>query len=371
MRVAFFENDIARYRALLVRELLTNSRHDFYFLANTKSKQPFRTVMGSGEFYGRFVRISSWEFGGFVFHPGLFRAAMSSKYDVFIIPPIVRFPLMWLAMVLGRLTGKRVLLFGHCWVRRDPAWIRWTKRMLYSVAHGYLLFGFSGRERGIELGIDPARLHVVYNSVPHDPGLKPDRKSMDLFLQRRFPGRHSLPVACVVTRLLPMRRIDVLLRAAAILESETQPVNLLIIGDGPMRRPLERLAAALKLTISFEGKSNEREVARAFAASHVSVCPGPIGLTAIHSVAYDTPVISYSGREGQPQESEVIIPGVTGDVFSRDDPADLARVLKRWLVDKKPSCGEMGKRLIERVYCAENQVHVIDKAIDSVCVTGD
>jgi alpha-1,6-mannosyltransferase len=70
-------------------------------------------------------------------------------------------------------------------------------------------------------------------------------------------------------------------------------VRLVVAGDGPRRRALERRARGLPVT--FVGFiSNRDEVARLLATADVSLAPGPhetFGLAALEALASGTPVV--------------------------------------------------------------------------------
>jgi hypothetical protein len=102
--------------------------------------------------------------------------------------------------------------------------------------------------------------------------------------------------------------------------------------------------------------------------SAVTVAPGMVGLTAMQSMAYGTPVITHGDFDNQMPEAEAIVPGVTGDFFERGDVADLARVLRKWTTAPRPE-GQVQSaciRCIEERYTPEFQARIIDAAVSGV-----
>ncbi len=72
-------------------------------------------------------------------------------------------------------------------------------------------------------------------------------------------GRLALPLARgapltigTVARLVPQKGIETLIDAAAIL-GVTRPVNVILVGDGPLRPALEERAARTKINVEFVG----------------------------------------------------------------------------------------------------------------------
>jgi glycosyltransferase involved in cell wall biosynthesis len=94
------------------------------------------------------------------------------------------------------------------------------------------------------------------------------------------------------------------------------------------------------------------------------VSPGKVGLTAIHALAYGTPVITHANFDVQRPEFEAILPGQTGDFFPEGDVDELAQVLTRWL-DTPRSEDERRSAVasIEANYTPKRQVELIEAAL--------
>lgn len=60
------------------------------------------------------------------------------------------------------------------------------------------------------------------------------------------------------------------------------------------------------------------------------VAPGNVGLTAMHTMVFGTPVISHNNFPWQMPEFEAIHPGETGDFFEMDNVDSLARTINQW-----------------------------------------
>ena len=63
----------------------------------------------------------------------------------------------------------------------------------------------------------------------------------------------------------------------------------------------------------------------------ITVVPSAAGLTVIQSLQFGRPVVTHSDVYNQMPEFEAIVPGVTGDLFTRGDAEGLADVLERWV----------------------------------------
>src|SRR5262249_115107 len=122
--------------------------------------------------------------------------------------------------------------------------------------------------------------------------------------------------------------LDVLLRAFSLLQNTAPSLKLLLVGDGPLRGDLERLALSLGLTdrVQFLGLRGRDEVARLLHEWEVFVLASrcePLGMGVIGAVACKKPVIATTVG-GIP---EIIENGKTGLLIEPDNPEALAAAL--------------------------------------------
>src|SRR5439155_214835 len=92
--------------------------------------------------------------------------------------------------------------------------------------------------------------------------------------------------------LTPHKNQAAVIRAAARLESKT---TVRIIGRGPERASLERLAATLGVACSIESDLTETDMVTAYRTAEVVVCPSTFegfGLTPMEAIATATPVVA-------------------------------------------------------------------------------
>lgn len=110
---------------------------------------------------------------------------------------------------------------------------------------------------------------------------------------RRELGRGAEVLAVACCRLSREKHVERAVDALALLHAAGLPVRLVVAGDGPHRRRLERRAR--ELPVSFLGFVPRRiDVARLLATADVVVAPGPhetFGLAALEALACGTPVV--------------------------------------------------------------------------------
>ncbi len=108
------------------------------------------------------------------------------------------------------------------------------------------------RDRLLEIGVDPSRVHVVAGGVDAARFASNGR-----LRTHALPGlRGSGPTALTVCRLVGKKGIEVLLQAIAVAREQLPDLTLVVVGDGPDRERYRRFARQLGLdgAVSFVGK---------------------------------------------------------------------------------------------------------------------
>lgn len=148
----------------------------------------------------------------------------------------------------------------------------------------FLAISDSTRQDLVERGIDPR--HIIVSS----PGIDPPAFDIDPYTRR--PPRMTY-----VGRLERYKRVDLLLRAGALLVDRFPDLEILIIGMGPERPRLARLARDLGLEgrTRFTGFVEDRERDALLAGTRVCMFASEKegwGLTVIEANALGTPVVA-------------------------------------------------------------------------------
>lgn len=367
-RVACVYHFYAHYRAAVMGGLLRSRRFDL-------------TLLGAADSSGYDATIKPWVPGDrrrfratplrrlrgeLLWQGGVIGRALSPRYDAIVFLASMNFASTWIAAPLARLSGKRVLFWAHGWTRPERGLKRLIRRCYFRLAGIQMLYGRRARRIAIGEGFDPRSLWVIYNSLDY-PEQRRQREAVDPAelpaLRAELFGDPDLAVVVCTTRLVALRRLDQLLRAVAAMPRK---VGVLLVGDGPERARLEALASELGVAARFVGACyDEAQIARYVMCAAVAVAPGKVGLTAMHCLAYGVPVVTHDDPGDQMPEWEAIVPGRTGDLFRRDDEADLARVVARWIdgVRDRDAVARDCIAAVERFYNPSFQVAVIEAAI--------
>jgi glycosyltransferase involved in cell wall biosynthesis len=180
----------------------------------------------------------------------------------------------------------------------------------------------------------------------------------------------DLPVLVFIGRLTAIKKLDLLFHAVHLLSEQNLKTNLVIIGDGPERENLEILRKNFHAEeyIYFTGASyNELEVGRYLFKADLCISPGNIGLTAIHSLSYGTPICTHNNFNNQMPEAEAIIEGYNGFYFNENDLTDLVKNVKCWLTNNKDREIVRNRcyRIIDQFYNPNYQLKVFNQLINN------
>ena len=156
-----------------------------------------------------------------------------------------------------------------------------------------------------------------------------------------------------VAHLVARKRHAVVLHALAALPADRRP-DYLIIGDGPGREPLARMAAELGLdgSVRFAGQLPHEQALAEAARCHLFVMPGveePFGVAFVEAMAAGLPAIGARG-EGGPEDIAAAGPGLI--LVPPDDHAALAGAIERLLgdPDELAALGLEARATVERAF---------------------
>jgi glycosyltransferase involved in cell wall biosynthesis len=334
MRVAVIYHFYPHYRRAIVEALARSDAIDFTFIGDDHEYLHSIAPATFSDAVDFKLAPTHHLIGPFMWQWGAIKWAIAPGFGAVIMHAVPHWPCTWVGALLARLLGRRVYFWGHGFLY-EPAGLKgFARKLFYSIAHEHLFYGARSKRIAASVGWPAERLHVIRNSL--DAALQRRlRNSVSrtraMEVRRQLFGEASSPVVICTSRLIKLRGLDMLVRAMGNLRRTGHLANLILVGDGPERRELARLAEQQEVPVHFEGETYaEERIAELFCASTVTVAPGKVGLTAIHSMSYGVPVISHDDPDQQMPEWEAIHPGATGDTFRRGDLAQLEDCIRRW-----------------------------------------
>ena len=185
-----------------------------------------------------------------------------------------------------------------------------------------------------ELGVDADRIRVIHNGIEQAPGLDVERS--------------EVPHILVVGRLVPHKRVEHVLRAAAMLRRRHPDLRVTVVGDGWWSGRLRRVAETLGVAdlVDFRGFVDEKTKHELYGSAWVLALPSlkeGWGIVVMEAATHGVPTVAYRSAGGV---TESIVDGATG-VLVDGDVVDFARALGSLLNDQ-PAIIRMGAAARER-----------------------
>jgi glycosyltransferase involved in cell wall biosynthesis len=194
-----------------------------------------------------------------------------------------------------------------------------------------------------QIGIAPQKIFTIPNGInplPFGP-VAPKKKSST---------RSKIRIG-TVGRLIDRKGIDYFLQAARLIHIEFPQAHFVIVGDGPYRGTLERLARDLGIerNVSFDG--TRTDMPNVYNSFDIFVLPSleeGLPLTVLEALASQCPVVATAVGA----IPEVIVTGQTGILIRPGEIDELAGAIRSLLVDSELRwrLGENGLALIHEHY---------------------
>lgn len=209
---------------------------------------------------------------------------------------------------------------------------------------------YTRRRFASAFGPDAALEHVP-------PGVDVDRFTPDEVARAQLRARYRLgdrPVVVCVSRLVPRKGQDMLIRALPAIRDRIPGAALVIVGGGPHRSALNRLAEEFGVTehVVFTGGVPGAELPAHHAMADVFAMPcrtrgagldvEGLGIVYLEASATGIPVVA--GRSGGAPET--VLDGQTGTVVDGWDVGAIAAAVGDLLADpaRAAAMGEAGRR---------------------------
>ncbi|MEL0644030.1 glycosyltransferase [Olleya sp. Ti.3.14] len=305
-------------------------------------------------------------FKGVYFQKGAVRL-LFKKYDNYILLGEYYNISTWLILILAKFSNKKVFLWTHGWYGNESVLKRFIKKTFFKLSNGILLYGNYAKDLMIKEGFDTNNLHVIYNSLFYNKQLEIRNQLIPTNVYQSY-FKNSNPVLVFIGRLTKVKQLNKLLEAVSNINNNGVSVNVVLIGDGVLKDELVNLSKKLNIDnqVWFYGACyDEVKIGELIYNADLCVSPGNVGLTAIHTMTYGTPVITHDNFAMQMPEFEAIKQGVTGDFFKYNDFNDLVNKINLWLKNNnreqvRVNCYNM----IDDYFNPNFQLEVIKKILD-------
>jgi phosphatidylinositol alpha-1,6-mannosyltransferase len=234
-----------------------------------------------------------------------------------------------------------------------------TRQVLRRVADRLDVLTYLGEYTGgrIRAVVGPG---AAARMVQLSPGVDTDffHPGVDASGLRRTLGLADRPVVVCVSRLMPRKGQDVLIKALPRIRRQVPDTALLLVGGGPHRSALERLARDTNMAphVVLTGSVPLETLPAHYAAGDVFAMPcrtrhlgldvEGLGIVYLEASATGLPVVA--GRSGGAPDA--VVAGTTGEVVDGLDVAQVADTVATLLddSDRRRRYGAAGREWVER-----------------------
>ncbi|MBI4138986.1 glycosyltransferase family 4 protein [Candidatus Uhrbacteria bacterium] len=249
----------------------------------------------------------------------------------------------WISRMIGG-PEYAIIVHGTDVRRANTPWKRWLVRRICARARA-LVANSEATKRELLSLVPQETVHVVTPGVSGDP--HPSR----IDARRGLGLDTDEPVVLSVSRLVPRKGLDFSLRAISRIQTR-RPVRYIVIGDGPDRERLEKVAAECRASVTWIRNATDEEKRRWYAAADVFLLPARdegddvegFGIVYLESAMAGVP--SVAGRSGGAVEA--VRHENTGLAVNPDSIQEIAESVEKLLKDSELRRG-MGENARRRV----------------------
>ena len=260
------------------------------------------------------------------------------NYTHYIILGEERCVSTWIFCLLSRfISKKKVFYWTHGPYGRESRLKRMVQYVFYRLVDGAFVYNNYSRDILINRGLNKNTFVTIHNSLDYDKQIMLRNSNLSSSIYKKHFGNNN-PVLLFIGRLTKVKKLDLLVEAVSRLKENGRTFNLVFVGDGIEKESLCKVVneRGLEKQVWFYGACyDEKSNAILIHNADLCVAPGNVGLTAIHTMVFGTPVISHNNLSWQMPEFEAIHPGETGDFFEMDSVESLTDTIQKWFSSGK------------------------------------
>jgi len=206
-------------------------------------------------------------------------------------------------------------------------------------------------------GIRSSRIKVIRNGISLD--------GYNTANEKRFSGNPVIGIVANLNR--PVKRVDLFIRAAATIRKRIPHAEFWILGDGPLRPGLEKLAADLSLNANIRFWGRESEVSRYLSQMTIGVITSDsegLSNAIMEYMCAGLPVVATDVGGN----SELVNQGTTGLLVPPNDEVSLADAIMK--LTKSPGemarMGKNGRDVIRKDFSIEKMLQETARVYESL-----
>lgn len=365
IRVDIIQPRIAEYRVPLYYGLLEDPRFDIGIQASESylGNKSSQGLSGAFDLDHPIIKIPSTTF---TWQKNLRPLKVRQKGDVLVvcgdIHQLSNLPVIFNA----KRKGIGVLWWGHhrSAGARDA---RVNLRLMITrwLSDCVLCYTLEGADYLRRRGFDANRVFAAGNTIDS----REIDRAVNLWSQpkldefRKINKVDGVPLLLFCSVLRPKTELDLLLKALSEACLRKVEWKLVVVGDGVMREPYQKLAERLGVDgrILWLGTMFEQDsLAPWFLSSDCLIYPGSIGLSLLHAFGYGLPVLTHDNKHNHGPEFEALQPEINGLLFKEGDSGDLAKKILRVL-----ESDELRKSLSHHAWLTSHETYTMGRMVEN------
>jgi glycosyltransferase involved in cell wall biosynthesis len=336
---------------VLVQTAVGDYRREFLNIVQARMGQDFQLLVGEKYFDGTTItrvdlganqfRIDNhyWLGRRVSFQTGHFAKVLRAQRAMLELNP--RILSNWVIILGRRLLGRKTGLWGHAWPRkgRNQGGTRLRDIMICLAGN---VVAYTPRDAADFRQRLPRNVGVY--CAPN--ALYPEAEIYDRAVGQPFRF-------LFIGRLVEAKKPELVLRAFARVAAKMSGSRLSIVGAGPLDESLKSLAGQLGVLeqTEFLGHvSDKSRLSYLFGEAAACLSPGYVGLSAIQSFSFGTPML-IADNELHAPEIAAITAGENALFFKSDDEVDFSRIMQT-IWDQREAW--QAKRPLIANFCREN-----------------
>lgn len=288
-KLVIFQEILMHYRFGFFDQLQKQTGYDLTILyANPHNEPP-----GYSETAVRYEQISGKKVGKFAYYPELISHPTVQEAGILVIPGDLRIANLYFLSLRRMFRDQpRVILWGMGYGRSRLA--RPVRKIIYKIVDAVVFYTNQRKEKFSNNSNKDNYFSAPNTLMIPNHGVTTDKPMYFLY----------------VGRLQKRKRLDLVLETLAILRKKGFDLSFKIVGSGDeVQRALQTQVNILKLhnLVSFEGAIyDDSRLKKIFSGAYAYISPGPVGLGAIHSIAYGIPVVTAKNVNHGPEFDHLI-----------------------------------------------------------------
>ncbi len=284
---------------------------------------------------------------------GVLGLLFSNKYKTYLMGLEVHCLTDWIFVLLAStfFPKKKIYSWSHGYNGSESFIESKLKKWLYSHISGTFVYGKYSKSLMIKEGIDESKIFVIHNSLRYSEQLVLRNQIVpNNIYKEHFNNNFSTLI--FIGRLTKVKKLFMVIEALKNIKDKGITYNMVFVGGGSEEHALKKMVKenGIEDQVWFYGECyDEKKNAELIYNADLCVSPGNVGLTAMHSLVFGTPVLTHNNFKKQMPEFEAIKEGRTGCFFEQDNVSSLANSIMEWFSENQDKRADLRRACFEEI----------------------